>query len=312
MAEFEQMEQRYEAEMEAMSTRAMHLEQENAAVHSIKSEAERAASELNEKLQCLQRTCESLREQLEFANSGEARAAELDKELREQREQEEVRAAEQQRRMDEFERSMHLQLEDMTHDMLEQREGLVEAERELKRCKREGDELERELLAERKGSESRDRAIDAERAIIKEELQSTRAMLNDAHSKLLARMDNKHAATVQAAEDRLKFTQLLRTTETALAKAQAEKVAAEREVAELRDKVKAFGAVRSELEECRLATSKHQSENEWLKNDRRSLQEQLRETAKELMIARQDLRECRMSNALASTRNQTFGRTAVQ
>lgn len=302
VAEFESMKERYEQELKTLNDRVGELEHDIATAQAVKCEAERVCSELSEKLQASERSCDALREQLEFANAGESRAVELEREVREMREAEMSRSEEAHRRMDEFEQATRAHLEEVMHDLASHRERLHETEHSLSQTKQEAAELEKHLLMERKAAEARDKAVESERAIIREELQSTRAMLSEAHSKLMARSEGKYTSALQAAEERLKFSQQLRAVETAATKAQAEKASLEREVNELREKLKQFGSLRSDLDDCKLAASKTQAENEWLKNERRSLQEQLRANAKELMLVRQDLREVRMTSAISASR----------
>lgn len=262
------------------------------------SEFESLYRESNEKLAAAQQSFESLREQLSLAASAESRAMQLEEELKAVREDETRRSEEMQLRMDQFEAAARSQIQKSVlelHGAMQRNEDL---ESTVSSMREELSELESVLEAERSSSEARDKAIESERTVLREQLHATREMLLEAQAKLSARVEKKHQAAIEIAEEKLKWSQLLRTTEAALARSEAEKASCERELSTVKEKLKDMSKTQALLEEARIAQGRFQGENEWLRGERKNLQDQLRDTQKELSMLRQEVREMRFAASL--------------
>lgn len=289
---------KYEAELCKSQEEVDGLRKKCAVLETSSSEFEATCKEHADKVCLLQQTCDGLREQLSATAAGEARAADLEEEVRIMRDEEARKMEELQSRMDQFETAARAQVQRCSLELQEARQRAEDLEATVHSLRDELSESESQLDMERRATETREKTIVAERVALREQLQAARDMLSDANARLTARTEKKHQAAIDIAEEKLKWSQLLRTTEAALARCEAEKAACERELSSTKEKLRDLSKIQSTLEELRLAHSKSQSENEWLKSEKRAHQEQLRDANTELAKLRQEVRQMRFSASL--------------
>jgi len=295
---------KYEEAISSLEADVRSSHEAAAQATAARAEAERALETANERLRGLEEANERIRSQLGAAGGSETRAQQLEAEMRELREAETRRMEEARRQMDDLEERMRGQVQAAVQEASQCRASRDQVEAELAAVREELSsrlsDAEAALASERRAGEMRERMLAGERATFKDELQKMRELLAETQSRFATKSDRRQQQVLEAAEERLRWSEQLREREAAAVRAEAEKASLEREAAELRERAKEATRLQGALEDARVLISKLQGDNEWLKTDRNTLREQVFTQSRELMLARQDLREARFSAALAA------------
>jgi len=295
---------KYEEAISSLEADVRSSHEAAAQATAARSEAERALEAASEKMRGLEEANERIRSELGAAGGSETRAQQLEAEMRELREAETRRMEEARRQMDDLEERMRGQVQAAVQEASQCRASRDQLEAELAAVREELSsrlsDAEAALASERRAGEMRERMLAGERSTFKDELQKMRELLAETQSRFATRSDRRQQQVLEAAEERLRWSEQLREREAAAVRAEAEKASLEREAAELRERAKEAARLQSTLEDARVLISKLQGDNEWLKTDRNTLREQVFTQSRELMLARQDLREARFSAALAA------------
>jgi len=294
--------QRYQAAIESLEREVKEAHEAAAQSAQAQLDAERKQKELEEEMASMTHTYESMRATAEASGAATTQAEELRRELDELRAEEVRRQEESGAALDALEERLRAQVQHALDDAAELRAERDAAVEELARYRENLQlklaETESALESERRAGEMRERLMQGERVSLKEELQRTRALLLDAQTRFASKAEKREALLAETAETRLRWSEQLRTAEASCARSRAEADGYARELQYAREQLQLLQSTRTALEEARVQTTRLQSECDWLRAERKTLQEQTREQAKELAGARQDLREAKFASSV--------------